>query len=126
MRNPHSNNLVEKNEEKITVSGALGMPEHMFWGIQTVRRLLLVQHHPEGDEGVEDLEDEGGVHQAIVVELGQEPDHAGPPLVVLLPVHLHPHPYHAKETLHLPIFIRTVPSRVAGERSVSKLRYRYL
>ncbi len=84
------------------MSGALGMPEHMFWWIQAVGRLLLVQlHHPEGDEGVEDLEDEGGVHQAIVVELAQEPDHAGPPLVVLLPVHLHPHPDHAIGTLNL-------------------------
>lgn len=37
----------------------------------------------EGDEGVEDLEDDGGLDHAVVVQLPQVVHHAHAPLVVL-------------------------------------------
>ena len=41
-----------------------------------------VQGHPKGDEGVEDAEDDGGLHHAVVVQLTQVLDAAHAALVV--------------------------------------------
>ena len=50
-----------------------------------------IQGHPKGDEGVEDPEDDSGLHHAVVVQLTQVLDAAHPTLVVPWVVDLDQH-----------------------------------